>query len=155
MADKLEELKLAFEKAEKECEDAYKEYTNKISAKSNARREYEKELYKHENCGNCKYGVILDHSDISDHNICGCKDAPCTCCNAWCEYYQPDTPLTKAIKENLNCCIDLDAYEALKKFYGDILASKGSIDPKDGKEYSPIAKTLYDILKARYGEKAE
>lgn len=155
MADKLEELKLVYEKAEKECENAYKEYNNKISAKRNAQREYEKELYKHENCSNCKYSVITDCSYDGDHNICGCKGAPCTCCNVWCEHYQPDTPLTKAIKENLNCYIDLNAYEALKKFYGDILASKGSINPKDGKEYNPIAKTLYNILKARYGEKAE
>ncbi len=154
MADKIEELKLAYEKAEKEYQDAYKEFNHKCNEKNRAKAEYERELYKHENCGSCKYGVITDYSYAGDHNICGCKDAPCTCCNTWCEHYQPDTPLTKAIKENLDCCIDLDAYEALKKFYGDILASKGSINPKDGKEYSPIAKTLYDILKARYGEKA-
>lgn len=154
MSDKLEELKLAYEKAEKECEDARKEYNSKMSVKTMRKAEYEKELYKDQNCDTCKYSIV--HDFIGDnHNACGCENAPCTCCHCWCENYQPDTPLTKAVKDNLDCFIDFTAYKGLKKFYGDILTTEGSIDPKDKKEYNPTAKTLYNILKARYGEKAK
>ena len=153
MTDKLEELKLAYEKADAEFREAYKTYLAKIKEKDLAQERYERELFKTENCGTCKYGVISDIDPIDgNHNVCGCEDAPCTCCNRWCENYQPDTPLTKAIKEDLDCYIDRDAYCGLKKFYGDILAVKGSINPQD-EDYNPIAKMLYDILKVRYGVK--
>lgn len=153
MKTKLEELKDIYVKAEKEYNEVYKQFTLKASARKNALTDYERELYKNNNCSTCKYSVITDVDYIGEHNICGCKDAPCTCCNARCEHYQPDTPLTKAIKENINGCIDLETYKGLKLFYGDILTSPGSINPKDDKEYNPIAKKLYDILKMRYGEK--
>ena len=153
MTDKLEELKLAYEKANDEFQEASGAYFVKLKEKNIAKKEYERELFKTENCGTCKYGVISDIDPIDgNHNVCGCYDAPCTCCNCWCENYQPDTPLTKAIKEDLDCYIDRNAYYGLKEFYGDILAIKGSINPQD-EDYSPIAKMLYDILKVRYGEK--
>lgn len=152
MTDKLEELKLAYEKANDEFQEAYKVYLAKLKEKDLSQQRYERELFKTENCGTCKYGVISDIDPIAgDHNVCGCEDAPCTCCNRWCENYQPDTPLTKAIKD-LDCYIDRNAYYGLKEFYGDILATKGSINPQD-EDYNPIAKKLYDILKVRYGEK--
>ena len=147
MADKLEELKLAYDKATAECESLCKEYNSKLAAKRKARADYERELYKNESCSTCKYNVITDFSLEGDHNLCGCDDAPCTCCHDWCENYQPDTPLTKAIKDTLDCFIDFTAYEGLKKFYGDILTATGSINPTD-KDYNPTAKILYNILKA-------
>lgn len=94
--DELEELKLVYEKADAEFREACGTYRAKLEEKNIARREYERELFKNENCGTCKYGVISDIDPIAgDHNVCGCEDAPCTCCNCWCENYQPDTPLTK------------------------------------------------------------
>ena len=147
MVDKLEELKLAYDKATTECESSYREYNSKLAAKEKAQTDYERELYKSENCSTCKYDVISDLSPGGDHNLCGCDDAPCTCCHSWCENYQPDTPLTKAIKD-LHCYIGFAEYKGLKNFYADILTTTGSINPTD-KDYNPIAKTLYNILKAR------
>lgn len=154
MENKLEELKAIYAQAEKEYLEVYKQFALTASARKKALTDYERELYKDKNCSTCKYSVISDLDKYGGaHNGCGCKEAPCTCCHKWCEHYQPDTPLTKAIKENITDYIDYDAYKGLKMFYDDILTSLGSIDPKNGKEYNSIAKTLYDILQVRYGKK--
>ena len=95
---KLEELKEAMDKAIEEFNIVHEEFRKKNNAQIQAKQAYEKELWKDKTCDSCMYSIVLE--DYGDHNKCGCEDAPCTCCNRYCEYYQPDTCITKALKED-------------------------------------------------------
>jgi hypothetical protein len=50
-------------------------------------------------CDYCRYDCVYDFSGDGWHNLCGHTAAPCTCCNANCEYYKPDTWITRWIKD--------------------------------------------------------
>lgn len=123
---KLEELKEAMDKAIEEFNIVHEEFRKKNNAQIQAKQAYEKELWKDKTCDSCMYSIVLE--DYGDHNKCGCEDAPCTCCNRYCEYYQPDTCITKALKEDaeLNeskwCSFSLfpEEVEGLKKLGFDI-----------------------------------
>ena len=97
---KLEELKQAMDKAIEEFNIVHEEFRKKNDAQIQAKRAYEKELWKDKTCNNCMYSIVLDFSLLEDHNKCGCLDASCTCCNDHCEYYAPDNAITKALKED-------------------------------------------------------
>ena len=49
----------------------------------------------------CKFDAVFDLSSDGWHNKCGYYNAPCTCCDCPCIYYQPDNDISKWIKENL------------------------------------------------------
>ena len=49
----------------------------------------------------CKFSAVFDLSSDGWHNKCGYYQAPCTCCNCPCIYYQPDNDISKWIKENM------------------------------------------------------
>ena len=49
----------------------------------------------------CKFDAVFRLSSDGWHNMCGCYQASCTCCNCPCTYYQPDNDISKWIKENL------------------------------------------------------
>lgn len=67
----------------------------------NAKQAYDREYRKSQNCTTCRYSIVLDFSLDGWHNLCGCENAPCTCCNTVCDYYKPDNRYTKTLKENI------------------------------------------------------
>lgn len=97
--DELKELMDIAEAKAKECENAWRKANEEVTKARNA---YEKERDKDKSCDSCRYSIVLDFSSDGWHNLCGNSNAPCTCCNSKCEYYKPDTTITKAIKEFYN-----------------------------------------------------
>ena len=82
-------------------------------------QELEKKYGDRFSCAYCRYDCVFDLSGDGWHNLCGHTAAPCTCCNANCEYYQPDTWITRWIKYNAGQ-LDKKYYEAFKRLGIDI-----------------------------------
>ena len=148
MFEFIDELKLNMDK-EKEMLDKLKEECkqqerNYLAAKA----AYEKEFYKGKTCNSCIYSVVLDFSFDGWHNLCGCDDAPCTCCHDHCEHYKPDNLLTSKLKEVFKendypiRSLEPDDVEGLKSLGIDIFS------PSDNEEIlSKTAEKVVDILR--------
>lgn len=66
-------------------------------------------------CKTCKYSAVLNFSEDGWHNLCGMPGAPCTCCNGFCDKYQPDNIFTQYIKDICyNGQISQKQFEALR-----------------------------------------
>lgn len=73
-------------------------------------------------CENCRFNAVLDFSPDGWHNCCGNDDTyACTCCHAYCEYFEPDNIVTKFIKENVkNGYISKRNYEGIRSLVGNM-----------------------------------
>ena len=145
LSTKLEELKEAMDKAKKEFDLADKEYHKKHSVLLHAKDVYEKELWKNKTCNSCMYSVVEDYSDYGDHNKCGCKVAPCTCCNHHCDYYEPDTIVTKALKEDKE--LNKDKWCPFALSINEVVALNGLGFDIYNPRYNSDGETVVSIMK--------
>lgn len=90
-------------------------------------------------CKNCRYDAVQDFSSDGWHNCCGNEDTyACTCCQSYCEYFEPDNEITKFIKENVKYGhIFKDHYEGIKSLAGNIFTITNP----------PVIEKMINILK--------